>query len=380
MDPISPKLAPLPPSSPSKIPRRRPSSSSSSSTPHSFNPAFPSSPPSKTIHSSIPTSVSRSSNPSLSEQALQDRRRSRELSSTSSRTQSRTRSRTQSTDLSMDSTTFENPTSRSKVPPLSIHIPHSHAHQQRSTSSSSHPVTKQSIYSPSNSNPPLDPAPSFSSFTPRSRQPSQSHAHSLRTPRSAHSSPHQPHSQQPPMSERPRVSSSSSPHFSRCAPPTALPRDRDRERTNTSSHSTTLATPATYESFDFPLPTETTPREEREARLCLERKRNRCCGLGRLFYRSTATGGDTSAWEDDEGEEGRKKRVSERTRLLGDDDGNEEVGKWEYVWGEVVCYAKHMLPPIFLFVVLVLVIALFAYKQAIRRIIDDRFPPLTEEP
>ncbi|GAA5979877.1 hypothetical protein JCM10908_001449 [Rhodotorula pacifica] len=45
-----------------------------------------------------------------------------------------------------------------------------------------------------------------------------------------------------------------------------------------------------------------------------------------------------------------------------------EQGKWEYVRGEVKCYAKHMLPPIFVFVVLVLGIALLAYRQGIHRI------------
>ncbi|BGP29122.1 hypothetical protein JCM10296v2_000860 [Rhodotorula toruloides] len=42
---------------------------------------------------------------------------------------------------------------------------------------------------------------------------------------------------------------------------------------------------------------------------------------------------------------------------------------WEYVWSETVCYAKHMLPPILFFVVLVLVVALLAYHQAVRRIV-----------
>ncbi|GAA6012000.1 hypothetical protein JCM8202_004226 [Rhodotorula sphaerocarpa] len=42
--------------------------------------------------------------------------------------------------------------------------------------------------------------------------------------------------------------------------------------------------------------------------------------------------------------------------------------RWQYVWSETKCYAKHMLPPILVFVVLVLVIALLAYQQAVRRI------------
>ena len=33
--------------------------------------------------------------------------------------------------------------------------------------------------------------------------------------------------------------------------------------------------------------------------------------------------------------------IGERTRLLGSGVGEEkEIGKWEYVWGEVKCYAK----------------------------------------
>jgi len=39
-----------------------------------------------------------------------------------------------------------------------------------------------------------------------------------------------------------------------------------------------------------------------------------------------------------------------------------------------------MLPPIFLFVVVVLVLALFFYKQAIKKILDDKIPPMAEEP
>ena len=31
--------------------------------------------------------------------------------------------------------------------------------------------------------------------------------------------------------------------------------------------------------------------------------------------------------------------VGERTRLLGSGE-EKEMGKWEYVWGEVKCYAK----------------------------------------
>ncbi|GAA5880687.1 hypothetical protein JCM3774_002795 [Rhodotorula dairenensis] len=48
--------------------------------------------------------------------------------------------------------------------------------------------------------------------------------------------------------------------------------------------------------------------------------------------------------------------------------GARDQTRWAYVWGEVKCYAKHMLPPIFVFVVLVLVVGLLAYRQGIHRI------------
>ncbi|GAA5915340.1 uncharacterized protein JCM6883_002407 [Sporobolomyces salmoneus] len=363
MDSISPKLAPHPPSSPSKIPRRRPSSSSSShSTP--FGALPPSSP---TKSSQIVASSSPRSNPwqtftastNLDDAAaLQDRRR-RE------RTRTRTRTRTQSTDLSIGEETErvggKESNSPRRLPPLSIQIPHSHSqsHSQRTRSISASTQPKHPFNSLQS------PPHSASSFIPRSRQPSQTtHAQSLRTPRSSHFP--STSSQAPPMSERPRVPSTS--QFPRAS----------RDRSNTGGHHSTLATPATYESFDFPLPTSTTPQEEREARLGWEKRRNQCCGLGKLW---------TPRWKKEgEGEgqdEGERRWLLDRQaegEVEGVKDENGTKGKWEYVWGEIVCYAKHMLPPILLFVVLVLVIALFVYKQAIRRIIDDRFPPATEEP
>ncbi|GAA5875636.1 hypothetical protein JCM16303_003939 [Sporobolomyces ruberrimus] len=374
MDPVSPKLAP---SSPSKIPRRRPSSSSST-----FNMNLPSSPTKPSPYATAPplSSSSRSNpwhhqTPSIEQnhdEALLDRRRTR----------TRTRTRTQSTDLSMDSTTEPPPLSASsspahappprKLPPLSIRIPqhqqqHDSIHAQRSRSISGATNHSKPVYSPSSDQPFH---PSSSSFTPRSRQPSHSqlYSQSLRTPRSSqfhvpHSSPVQP----PPMSERPRITSS---HFT----PSRTPRDRSSTQNTTSTSN--LATPATYESFDFPLPSVQTPAEEREARLLLEkrerRRKNRCCGFARLWTSS--------------GKGGMGDFKDERTRLLrGEEDTvdsgtTKEQGKWEYVWGEVVCYAKHMLPPIFLFVVVVLVLALFFYKQAIKKILDDKIPPMAEEP
>jgi len=293
---------------------------------------LPPSSPTKVAHS-IPvsrsnpwqTTVSQSatqSPPESSDQALQDRRRTR------------TRTRTRSTDISMDSnTTFETslpspppfPSTR-KLPPLSIQIPHSPSQQTQ-------PSRTRSISGSTFATKQHNPSTDHSSFTPRSRQPSASHApthsQSLRTPRSSHF----PHFQ-PPMSERPRNTSSS--HHQHFASPIKV-RDshRERERTSTTTASTSnLATPATYESFDFPLPAETTPSEEREARLCLEKKRRMCCGLGRLFIRGSSSNGEND-W---------RKDVGERTRLLGENIEREvqgkEIGKWEYVWGEVVCYAK----------------------------------------
>ncbi|GAA5945187.1 uncharacterized protein JCM15063_006365 [Sporobolomyces koalae] len=142
-------------------------------------------------------------------------------------------------------------------------------------------------------------------------------------------------------------------------PEPTLPPMAERRRDRIASSN--LVTPATYESFDFPLPG--TPREERDARLAAECERRRAawCGLAQWWIRPYDP----------------ESSVGETTRLL---PRKREQTKWQYVWGEVQCYAKHMLPPILLFVVLVLVVALFAYKHAIRRIIDDRFPPAAEEP
>jgi len=91
-------------------------------------------------------------------------------------------------------------------------------------------------------------------------------------------------------------------------------------------------TPATYESFDFPIPA--TPDEEREERRLMrewEAKRGRFCGLGRIW---------TGVREERE----RVTIIGERTRLLSEEEGKEEVGRWEYVWGEIVCYAKVRFP------------------------------------
>ncbi|GAA5844984.1 hypothetical protein JCM3766R1_004837 [Sporobolomyces carnicolor] len=302
------------PASPSKIPRRRPSASSSYGT------AFPSSPTKVTS-----PRANRSAPPPPPPVPREDRSRTR------------TRERTRSTDLSLDdpATTTTTTTTRRVPPPLSINIPQTH--RSRSTSTSTTTTTMTTTVGPPSTTTPT---------SSRSRQPSHSHPNpqSLRTPRSSHfpnsTTTTTTTTNPPPMSERPRVTSS---HFR--AP---------RERTSTGGH--TLATPATYESFDFPLPTETmTPTEEREARSRAERnRRNRCCGLARLWTRSTRG-------EDEE----RRGRDDETTRLLGrDDTARQKMTRWQYVWGEVVCYAKHMLPPILVFVVLVLVVALFAYKRA----------------
>ncbi|GAA6023876.1 hypothetical protein JCM11491_003302 [Sporobolomyces phaffii] len=238
--------------------------------------------------------------------ALQDRRR------TAYRTRTRTRTRTRSTDLAV----VESPPPPPRRAPLSIEIP-------------KHP--------------------------PRSRSVSHHHVSAAA----------------PPMSERPRVGSSSA--HPAVHPHPRTPRDRN-STTTTTTHTThaTLATPATYESFDFPLPTSTTPPDERDARLALARaeRRRTCCGLARLWTARAQLPLDGDGSD-------RKRRgvvlVGERTSLLDDGGGGGEPAasaKWEYVRGEIVCYAKHMLPPILFFVVLVLVVALSAYKQAIRTLLD----------
>ncbi|GAA5973987.1 hypothetical protein JCM11641_008196 [Rhodosporidiobolus odoratus] len=111
-------------------------------------------------------------------------------------------------------------------------------------------------------------------------------------------------------------------------------------------------TTATYMSFDLRHPP--TPKEERELRELMDREEARRASWWG-FLRPQIT---TLPWDDEE-------TAGERVSLLGN---VETRTGWRYVMGEVVCYAKHMLPPILVFVALVLLVALFAYHRAIRQI------------
>ncbi|BGP45072.1 hypothetical protein JCM10450v2_000889 [Rhodotorula kratochvilovae] len=208
-----------------------------------------------------------------------------------------------------------------RTPSLSIYIPHP---PPPSSSSSAQPVTQR----------------------PLPTQPRSARTRPSPTSASSTSSPWTPHT---------RRASQALPGTGWARPPrTPYPkRPAMIERTPSAS------TVATYTSFDLPAPC--TPREERE-RLEAERRARRGW-WGRWFAREGVE-------EDDvEGEAG------ERTALLGPRDGRQEGGTtWRYVLGETWCYAKHMLPPVLFFVVLVLVIALFAYRQAVHHIIHPPQP------
>ncbi|GAA6046439.1 hypothetical protein RTBOTA2_000764 [Rhodotorula toruloides] len=212
---------------------------------------------------------------------------------------------------------------------------------QSPVSASDHPPS--SFSSPS-APPPAHQARRCSRF---SRPPRTPYPHHVQAPGQSPRTPH--------MSERSPHPHSHGPHARHLRSPSA-------------SSTLTAGTTYTYTSFDLQHPR--TPREEREEREALARAERERHGLGlfRWLWR-----GRRGARHEDEEEE-----VDERSALLRRDGGEEvveqegrtkEMTKWEYVWSETVCYAKHMLPPILFFVVLVLAIALLAYHQAVRRIV-----------
>ncbi|KWU43693.1 hypothetical protein RHOSPDRAFT_34841 [Rhodotorula sp. JG-1b] len=134
------------------------------------------------------------------------------------------------------------------------------------------------------------------------------------------------------------------------------------------------STMATYTSFDLQHPK--TPDEEREAAVRDEAARWWWWDP-RRWWRSGS--GSSSRDEDRDDDERTALLNGSGTRSLRpqQEEGDLEnqlappLGRqtrFRYVWGEVKCYARHMLPPIFVFVVLVLVIALLAYRQGIHRI------------
>ncbi|GAA5862815.1 hypothetical protein JCM5296_006794 [Sporobolomyces johnsonii] len=179
-----------------------------------------------------------------------------------------------------------------------------------------------------------------------------------------------------PLATTASPSSSFQPHSRRASarttPRTPLAKQRapgsERNRSRAPSQSSAMIdTPTTYQSFDLPMPR--TPGDE-----IAEHEARRGFWVGRYFERRTRP-------EDEEGIVGvrKTKQAGERTALLRAQRGEHcpTQTKLEYVWGEMVCYAKHTLPFVFVFVLVVLVVALLAYKQAIDRIVH---PPPSLEP
>ncbi|GJN91882.1 hypothetical protein Rhopal_004907-T1 [Rhodotorula paludigena] len=233
--------------------------------------------------------------------------------------------------------------------------------------------------------------PSLSIYIPSAPSPSPaaaavdcpaSSSPSTRPPRSA-LGPRTPHT--PSAASHSRRSSAQYPH------PQRLPRTPYPKRPPMSERHPSASTMATYTSFDLQAPR--TPGEEDEER-AREREKGpraaarrwwRAAWFGRQADGAEEEGGGdrgdvagrARSWDDDDEEQ----RVGERTALLDPSRAGEENpserrrARLRYIWGEVVCYAKHMLPPIFVFVVLVLVVALLAYKQAVHRIIHPPKQP-----
>ncbi|BGO93145.1 hypothetical protein NBRC10512_003329 [Rhodotorula toruloides] len=249
-----------------------------------------------------------------------------------------------------------------RTPSLSIYIPATPSPSAASPSTSHQadprrrpPPTFQSPISASD-----HPASSFSSPSapPLAHQPRRCSRFNRppRTPYPHHAQATGKSPQTPHMSEHSPHPHSHGPHARHLRSPSA-------------SSTLTVGTTYTYTSFDLQHPK--TPREEREEREALARAERERSGLGLLRW---LWRGRRGARREDEEE-----AVDERSALLRRDGGGEameqdggrpkEMTKWEYVWSETVCYAKHMLPPILFFVVLVLVIALLASHQAVRRIV-----------
>ncbi|GAA5911996.1 hypothetical protein JCM6882_004737 [Rhodosporidiobolus microsporus] len=259
--------------------------------------------------------------------ALQDRRR-------------RTSSTTETREVS----------SARRTPSLSIYIPSAPSPAHHPSASSlrrpSHPSTSRP--SPCSSAHPSSSSPS-ASFAPHSRR------SSARTPRSStHALPHPQPVVRPPMMER------------------------------SWSNSTTTTT---YTSFDLQHPR--TPKEEREERELIRAREARARGWLRGWL--GVVGLFAAGGEGDRPDE--ERQVGEREPLLAssagagaaggvrsyggggevqvarrDEQEGSGSGGWRYVAGETWCYAKHILPPLLVFVALVLVIALLAYRQAINRV------------
>ncbi|GAA6010406.1 hypothetical protein JCM10207_005213 [Rhodosporidiobolus poonsookiae] len=241
-----------------------------------------------------------------------------------------------------------------RTPSLSIYIPTSSAAAAAATSDSpvAGPSTARSLRRAS------QPAAVRGSPHPHLH----AHAQSPATPFTAHSRRSSAH---PPRT--PRSSSAAHSHPAPVRPPMA---ERHRSASGASVHS---AAPSCYTSFDWQHPR--TPKEElgEDGELGA----NQGAGGGRRWGLFGWGGGGRGG--EREGDE--EQQVGERTALLGRSSagGDDEAsggggGRWHYVAGETWCYAKHMLPPILIFVVVVLVVALLAYRQAVGRIVHPPHP------
>ncbi|GAA5851585.1 hypothetical protein JCM9279_006908 [Rhodotorula babjevae] len=222
-------------------------------------------------------------------------------------------------------------------PPPSTAHPPSHPHVQLPPADSAHPPAPRGDARSSRVRPsPTSAGPGSASsspapWTPRTRRASQP------VPSSASPSSAWPRPPRTPFPKRPAMA----------------------ERTPSAS------TVATYVSFDLQAPR--TPAEERELRDAELRRARRT--RSRWWWSQCRAAAAEQDGEDDEGREDEEARAGETTALLRPSGRKEGQTRTEYVLGEVWCYARHMLPPILFFVVLVLVVALTAYRQAVARIV-----------
>ncbi|GAA6040796.1 hypothetical protein JCM8097_003305 [Rhodosporidiobolus ruineniae] len=226
-----------------------------------------------------------------------------------------------------------------RAPSLSIYIPSAPSPAQPPSS-----VAAAAAKSTRRGAGPSRPSPSSSTASPSAAFAPHTRRSSARTPRTSH------------------FGSTGSSHFGSSSSSSAPVRPSMAERTYSGSTATT-----TYTSFDLQHPR--TPQEEREKR---ELAHSRGRGWRLWFGRAD----DERDLERGEGPAGERTALLGRLEAGGVGEAAEEVHSgWRYVAGETWCYAKHILPPLLVFVVLVLLIALLAYRQAIKRVVHH--PPTT---
>ncbi|GAA5853356.1 hypothetical protein JCM8547_002426 [Rhodosporidiobolus lusitaniae] len=314
---VTPPSAPSSPRQPSgslsKIPRRRPSTQLATSTPSSRAPSSSAQAPGSHTKTALAGSRGHARKTSLSHAHFADEPLPEQpLPEGASLQDRRRRMSGEGHQQDRDETTEL----ARRTPSLSICIP--------STSSSPAPFSASAAHKHSlrRQSHPSRPSP-----TPSTSSPSQ---------------PFAPHSRRTSAAGTSRTPRSGVP----CRPPMA-----ERSWSNNTVH--------TYTSFDFVHPQ--TPKEEREQRELFKRQRREQRERERGWF-ARAFG---PPLRDDEEEE-----VGERTALLG---GNVEAGVersgWRFVAAETWCYAKHILPPLLVFVGLVLLIGLLAYRQVVHRVV-----------